>query len=70
MNITPFEEHYMKALQKQLEQREKTELIAMLQQMLRQEPDVQCLLTTPLRHVRKQVWIPGLKPKNRTKKHC
>ncbi|HYU75102.1 MAG TPA: hypothetical protein VEL31_20735 [Ktedonobacteraceae bacterium] len=38
----------MKALQKQLEQREKSELIAMIQQMLRQEPEVQWLLTTPL----------------------
>ncbi|EFH89191.1 hypothetical protein [Ktedonobacter racemifer] len=38
----------MKALQKKLEQREKTELIAIIQQMLRQEPDVQWLLTTPL----------------------
>ena len=38
----------MKALQKKLEHREKTELIAILQQMLRQEPDLQWLLTTPL----------------------
>ncbi len=38
----------MNALQKKLEHREKTELIAMIQQMLRQEPDVQWLLTTPL----------------------
>jgi hypothetical protein len=38
----------MKALQEKLEQREKTELIAIIQQMLRQEPDVQWLLTTPL----------------------
>ncbi len=38
----------MKALQKKLEQREKTELIAILQQMLRQEPDLQWLLMTPL----------------------
>lgn len=38
----------MKALQKKLEHREKTEPIAILQQMLRQEPDLQWLLTTPL----------------------
>jgi hypothetical protein len=38
----------MKALQKKLEHREKTELIAILQQMLHQEPDLQWLLTTPL----------------------
>jgi hypothetical protein len=38
----------MNALQKKLEHREKTELIAMIQQMLRQEPDVLWLLTTPL----------------------
>src|SRR5882724_912647 len=38
----------MKELQKKLEQREKSELIAIIQQMLRQEPDVQWLLTTPL----------------------
>ncbi len=38
----------MKALQKKLEQRDKTELVAILQQMLRQEPDLQWLLTTPL----------------------
>ncbi len=38
----------MKALQKKLGQREKTELIAILQQMLRQEPDLQWLLTTPV----------------------
>jgi hypothetical protein len=31
----------MKALQKKLEQREKTELMAIIQQILRQEPDVQ-----------------------------
>jgi hypothetical protein len=48
MNITPSEEQWMNALQKKLEQREKAELIAMIQQMLRQEPDVQWLLTTPL----------------------
>jgi hypothetical protein len=48
MNITPLEEHCMKALQKKLAQREKTELIAIIQQMLRQEPDLQWLLTTPL----------------------
>ncbi len=38
----------MKALQKKLEQYEKAELIAIIQQMLRQEPDLQWLLTTPL----------------------
>jgi hypothetical protein len=38
----------MKALQQKLEQREKTELIAIIQQMLRQEPDLQWVLTTPL----------------------
>jgi hypothetical protein len=48
MNITPSEEQWMNALQKKLEHREKTKLIAMIQQMLRQEPDVQWLLTTPL----------------------
>jgi hypothetical protein len=48
MNITSSEERLMKALQKKLEQCEKTELIAIIQQMLRQEPDVQWLLTTPL----------------------
>ena len=37
----------MKALQKKLEQCEKPELIAIIQQMLRQEPDLQWLLTTP-----------------------
>jgi len=35
-------------LKKNLEQREKPELIAIIQQMLRQEPDLQWLLTTPL----------------------
>src|SRR6266516_5956231 len=38
----------MKALQKKLEQYEKAELIAIIQQMLRQEPDLQWWLTTPL----------------------
>jgi len=38
----------MKALQKKLEQCEKPELIAIIQQMLRQEPDLHWLLTTPL----------------------
>ena len=38
----------MKALQKKLEQREKAELMAIIQQMLRQVPDMQWLLTTPL----------------------
>jgi hypothetical protein len=48
MNITPSEEQEMNALQKKLEQREKTKLIAIIQQMQRQEPDMQWLLTTPL----------------------
>src|SRR6266567_7874742 len=38
----------MKTIQKDLEQREKSELIALIQQMLRQEPDLQWLLETPL----------------------
>ncbi len=38
----------MDALKKTLEQREKPELIAIITHMLRQEPDVQWLLTTPL----------------------
>jgi hypothetical protein len=38
----------MKALQKKLEQREKSELIAIIQQMLRQEPDLEWVLTMPL----------------------
>src|SRR5436853_5139888 len=38
----------MKALQKKLEQREKSELIAIIQQMLRQEPSLEWVLTTPL----------------------
>jgi len=38
----------MKALQKKLEQREKAELMAIIQQMLCQEPDMQWLLTTTL----------------------
>jgi len=48
ITITPSGNNVMKALQKKLEQREKTELIAIIQQMLRQEPDVQWVLTTPL----------------------
>jgi hypothetical protein len=35
MNITPSEEHWMKALQKQLEQREKSDLIAIIHQSLK-----------------------------------
>jgi hypothetical protein len=35
-------------LQKSLEQREQPELIAIIQHMLRQEPELQCLLMTPL----------------------
>src|SRR6266487_4486673 len=35
-------------LKKNLEQREKPELIAIIQHMLRQEPELQWLLTTPL----------------------
>jgi hypothetical protein len=38
----------MDVLKKNLEQREKPELIAIIQHMLRQEPDLQWLLTTPL----------------------
>jgi len=38
----------MKTLQKTLEQREKSELIALIQQMLCQEPELQWLLKTPL----------------------
>jgi hypothetical protein len=38
----------MDMLKKNLEQREKPELIAIIQHMLRQEPDLQWLLTTPL----------------------
>jgi hypothetical protein len=38
----------MDTLKKDLEQREKAELIAIMQQMLRQEPDLQWLLMTPL----------------------
>lgn len=38
----------MRALQKNLEQREKSELIAIIQQMLRQEPGLEWVLTTPL----------------------
>ncbi len=38
----------MNALQKKLEQRDKSELIAIIQQMLRQEPGLEWVLTTPL----------------------
>jgi hypothetical protein len=38
----------MDNLKKNLEQREKPELIAIIQHMLRQEPDLQWLLTTPM----------------------
>lgn len=38
----------MDTLKKNLEQREKPELIAIIQQMLRQEPELQWLLMTPL----------------------
>lgn len=38
----------MDTLKKKLEQREKAELVAIIQQMLRQEPELQWLLTTPL----------------------
>jgi hypothetical protein len=38
----------MDTLKKNLEQREKSELIAIIQQMLRQEPELQWLLMTPL----------------------
>jgi hypothetical protein len=39
---------YMGTLKKTLQQREKPELIAIIQHMLRQEPDLEWLLTTPL----------------------
>jgi len=39
---------YMKTVKKNLEQRDKAELIAIIQYMLRQEPDLQWLLQTPL----------------------
>lgn len=38
----------MKAKEQRLQQRDTPELIALLEQMLRQEPDLQWLLTTPL----------------------
>src|SRR5690349_12987917 len=38
----------MHTLQKKLQQREKSELIALIEHMLRQEPDLQWLITTPL----------------------
>ncbi len=38
----------MDMLKKTLEQREQPELIAIIQHMLRQEPDLQWLLMTPL----------------------
>ena len=38
----------MHALQKKLEHRDKSELIAIIQQMLRQEPGLEWVLTTPL----------------------
>ena len=38
----------MDNLRKSLEQREKNELIAIITHMLRQEPDLQWLITTPL----------------------
>ncbi len=38
----------MDNLKKNLEHREKPELIAIIQHMLRQEPDLEWLLTTPL----------------------
>ncbi len=38
----------MDTLKKNLQQREKTELITIIQHMLRQEPDLQWLLATPL----------------------
>jgi hypothetical protein len=42
-------------LKKNLEQREKPELIAIIQHMLRQEPDLQWLLMTPLPTALEQV---------------
>ena len=38
----------MNTLQRKLEQRDKSELIAIIQQMLRQEPGLEWVLTTPL----------------------
>ena len=42
----------MNTLKKNLQQREKIELIAIIQHMLRQEPDLQCLLVTSNRFLR------------------
>src|SRR5436305_15351552 len=48
----------MNTLKKNLEQREKPELIAIITHMLRQEPDLQWLLTTPLpTSLPRKVWI-------------
>jgi hypothetical protein len=44
---------YMDTLKKTLQQREKPELIAIIQHMLRQEPDLQWLLTLPTASSRK-----------------
>src|SRR5215472_2213750 len=44
----PLRENRMDNLKKSLEQREKPELIAIIIQILRQEPDLHWLLTTPL----------------------
>jgi hypothetical protein len=40
----------MQTLQKKLEQREKSELIGIIEQMLRQAPDLHWVLTTPHGH--------------------
>src|SRR6266702_2383226 len=52
----------MDKMKKNLEQREKTELIAIITHMLRQEPELQWLLTTPLPTAssRKATIDPGL----------
>src|SRR2546430_10484026 len=48
VKASPLEETGMNNLKKNLEQREKSELIAIITHMLRQEPELEWLLTTPL----------------------
>src|SRR3989440_3781963 len=48
VKASPLEETGMNTLKKNLEQREKSELIAIITYMLRQEPDLEWLVTTPL----------------------
>src|SRR6266699_902590 len=48
VKASPLEETGMNNLKKNLEQREKSELIAIITQMLRQEPDLEWLVKTPL----------------------